>query len=154
MAGISVTGPATVFAWYRFRATFRRRWAGYLGLAVLIGLVGGVALASVTAARRTDASYPRFLASTNPSDLVVQPFTVPAYSPAFAAQLARLPHVRGVAVAVPLTAATLSPGGQLATVLLAHVQIVAPVARARRPVLRPGPDHDAGGPAGRPGPAR
>jgi FtsX-like permease family len=130
MAGIGVTGPATVFAWYRFRATFRRRWAGYLGLAVLIGLVGGVALASVTAARRTDASYPSFLASTNPSDLVVQPFTVPDYSPAFTAELARLPHVRGVAVAVPLTAATLSPSGQLGTVLLAHVQIVAPAARA------------------------
>jgi hypothetical protein len=130
MAGISVTGPATLFAWYRFRATFRRRWAGYLGLAVLIGLVGGVAMASVTAARRTDASYPEFLASTNPSDLVVQPFTAPAYSPGFTAELARLPHVRGVAVAVPLTAATLSPSGQLGTVLLAHVQIVAPVAGA------------------------
>jgi hypothetical protein len=131
MAGIGVTGPATVFAWYRFRATFRRRWAGYLGLAVLIGLVGGVALASVTAARRTDASYPSFLAGTNPSDLVVQPFTVPGYAPGFTAELARLPHVRGVAVAVPLTAATLSPSGQLGTVLLAHVQIVAPVAGAR-----------------------
>ena len=42
---------------------------------MLIGLVGGVAMGSVTAARRTDASYPKFLASTNPSDLVVQPFT-------------------------------------------------------------------------------
>src|SRR3984957_19638419 len=110
MAGIGVTGPATVFAWYRFRATFRRRWAGYLGLAVLIGLVGGVALASVTAARRTDASYPSFLASTNPSDLVVQPFTVPGYSPGFTAELARLPHVRGVAVAVPARAGTPSRG--------------------------------------------
>ena len=28
-------------SWYRFRATFRRRWAGYLTLVVLIGLVGG-----------------------------------------------------------------------------------------------------------------
>ena len=131
MAGISVTGPATLFAWYRFRTTLRRRLAGDLGLAVLIGLVGGVAMASVTAARRTDASYPEFLASTNPSDLMVQPFTTPAYSPGFTAELARLPHVRGVAVAVPLTAATLSPSGQLGTVLLAHVQIVAPVAGAR-----------------------
>ena len=99
---------------------------GYLALAVLIGLVGGVAMASVTAARRTDASYPRFLASTNPSDLVVQPFTVAGLLARLRAQLARLPHVRGVAVAVPLTAATLSPGGQLGTVLLAHVQLAAP----------------------------
>ncbi len=77
----------------------RRRWSGYLGLAVLIGLVGGVAMGSVVAARRTDAPThrrtdapnPKFLASTNPSDLVVQPFTTPAYSPGFVRQLARLP---------------------------------------------------------------
>ena len=54
---------------------------GYLALAVLIGLVGGVAMASVVAARRTDSSYPEFLASTNPSDLIVQPSTPPPYSP-------------------------------------------------------------------------
>ena len=58
---------------YRFRATFGRRWGGYLTLAVLIGLLGGVAMASLVAARRTDSSYPKFLAGTNPSDLIVQP---------------------------------------------------------------------------------
>ncbi|HEV3294560.1 MAG TPA: hypothetical protein VG123_36725, partial [Streptosporangiaceae bacterium] len=123
-----MTGPALRAAWYRFRATFRRRWGGYLALALLIGLVGGVALASMTAARRTYASYPKFLVSTNPSDLVVQPFTSPAYSPAFVAQLARLPHVRGTAVAVPLTALTLRPDGRPGTVLLAHVQLAASLA--------------------------
>ena len=130
--GASVTGPAARgalprLAWYRFRVTFRRRWGGYLALAVLIGLVGGVAMGSMVAARRTDSSYPRFLASTNPSDLVVQPFTSPAYSPGFVRQLARLPHVAGAAVAVPLTAATLTPSGRPATVLLAHVQLAATV---------------------------
>jgi hypothetical protein len=54
---------------YRFRATFRRRWAGYLTLVVLIGIVGGVALASVAGARRTQSSFPTYLASTNPSDM-------------------------------------------------------------------------------------
>lgn len=43
-------------AWYRLRATFRRRLSGYLTLALLVGLVGGVALGSLTAARRTYAS--------------------------------------------------------------------------------------------------
>ena len=121
--------PAAVLrmAAYRFPATFRRRWGGYLALAVLIGLVGGVAMASVTAARRTDSSYPKFLASTNPSDLVVQPFTSPAYSPGFVRQLAGLPNVAGAAVAVPLTAVTLTRGGHLGTVLLAHVQLAATV---------------------------
>ena len=130
--GASVTGPPPRgalprLAWYRFRATFRRRWGGYLALAVLIGLVGGVAMGSVVAARRTDSSYPKFLASTNPSELVVQPFTTPSYSPGFVRQLARLPHVAGAAVAVPLTAATITPSGHLGTVLLAHVQLAATV---------------------------
>ncbi len=59
-------------AWYRFGATFGRRWGGYLSLVLLVGLVGGVALASAAAARRTESSFPVFLASTNPSDLIVQ----------------------------------------------------------------------------------
>jgi hypothetical protein len=42
-------------------------------------------------------------------------------------QLARLPHVNGVAVAVPLSAVTLTPQGKLGTVLLAHVQLAATV---------------------------
>ena len=121
-------GALPRLAWYRFRATFRRRWGGYLALAVLIGLVGGVAMGSMVAARRTDASYPKFLASTNPSDLVVEPFTKTNYSPAFLRQLARLPHVTGVAAAVPLTAATLTASGSLGTVLLAHVQLAGTLA--------------------------
>jgi FtsX-like permease family len=121
-------GPVLRVAAYRFAATFRRRWSGYLALAVLIGLLGGVAMAAVTAARRTDASYPKFLASTNPSDLVVEPFTKTNYSPGFLRQLARLPHVIGVAAAVPLTAATLTPSGNPGTVLLAHVQLAGTLA--------------------------
>jgi hypothetical protein len=47
-----MTGQAARLAWYRFRATFRRRRAGYLGLAVVIGLTAGVAMGSTVAARR------------------------------------------------------------------------------------------------------
>ncbi len=103
-----MNGPVLRVAWYRFRATFRRRWTGYLALALLIGLVGGLAMGAVVAARRTYASYPKFLASTNPSDLVVQPFTKTSYSPGFVRQLSGLPHVRTAAVAVPFTAITLT----------------------------------------------
>jgi hypothetical protein len=127
-----LTSRATTWrvARYRLRATFSRRWGGYLGLVVLIGLIGGVAMGAEVAARRTDASYPRFLASTNPSDLVVQPFTDPAYAPGFVRELARLPHVEGVATAVPFTAATVTRSGKLGTVLLAHVQLAASLAGA------------------------
>ena len=49
-------------AWYRFRATFGRRWGGYLSLALVIGLAGGVALGSAAAAggpsHRSPSSWP------------------------------------------------------------------------------------------------
>lgn len=58
-------------AWYRFRATFRRDVTGYLTVILLIGLIGGVGMASMAAARRTQSSYPTFIASTNPSTLTM-----------------------------------------------------------------------------------
>jgi len=121
-----MTGQMLRVAWYRFRATLRRRWSGYVALAVLTGLVGGVALASVTAARRTDSSYPDFLAGTNPSDLIVQPTTLPPYAPAFLDdQLAGLKHVRNVEATEGFTAATLTRRGGIATFLITQVELVA-----------------------------
>jgi len=64
-------------AWYRYRATFADI-AGYLIIVLLIGLIGGVAMASVSAGRRTQSSYPTFLASTNPSDLTMAVFQAQA----------------------------------------------------------------------------
>ena len=124
MRDASVTGQVPRVAWYRFLATFRRRRNGYLALAVLIGLVGGVALASVVAARRTYSSYPDFLAPTNPSDLIVQPTTLPPYAPAFLGQLGRLPHVSHVETAAGFNAATLTPRGGIATFLITQVELV------------------------------
>ncbi len=68
---------------------------------VLIGLLGGVALGAVAGARRTQASYATYLATTNPSDL--QNFTAfanPAlgssvgYNATTDAKILRLPYVR------------------------------------------------------------
>lgn len=61
-------------AWYRLGATFAHRRGGYLSVVLLIGLIGGIAMASIEAGRRTQSSYPTFLASTNPSDLSVSVF--------------------------------------------------------------------------------
>jgi len=58
-------------AWYRFRATFGRRWGGLLAIVLLVGLIGGLAMGAVAGARRTQSSFPAFLRSTNPSDLLV-----------------------------------------------------------------------------------
>jgi hypothetical protein len=61
-------------AWYRYRATFASQLSGFLSIVLLIGLIGGVAMASVSAGRRTQSSYPTFIASTNPSNLTMAVF--------------------------------------------------------------------------------
>jgi putative ABC transport system permease protein len=119
-----MSGPTVRVAVYRLRATLARRWGGYLALTLLIGLVGGVALGSLTAARRTYASYPAFLASTNPSDLFVLPQTSSA-EPGLVNRLARLPHVRSAEEGEQINAATLSPRGKVQTVLETQVELVA-----------------------------
>jgi ABC-type lipoprotein release transport system permease subunit len=44
------------------RADLRRRWPSWVALAILVGVVGGVALASVAGYRRTSTAMDRFLA--------------------------------------------------------------------------------------------
>jgi len=124
--GIGAPGRGALprVAWYRFRATFRRRLGGYLTLILLVGLVGGVAMGSLIAARRTYASYPKFLASTNPSDLFVLPQTQTP-QPGLVHQLARLPHVRSAEEGEQITAATLTPGGRIKTILETQVELIA-----------------------------
>ncbi len=87
--------------WYRFRATWRRRRNGYLTIVLLIGLVGGLAMASIAAARRTQSSFPTYVASTNPSQIqAFDSYLDPAlgdkagYYPARARAIAHLPHVK------------------------------------------------------------
>ncbi len=48
-----VSGHHAHLAWYRFRREFAHRWAGYVGLVVLVALVGGISLASIAGARTT-----------------------------------------------------------------------------------------------------
>ena len=100
-------------AWYRFTATFGRRWGGYLAIVVLIGMIGGIAMASVAAARRTQSSYPAFLASTNPSDLTMTVYSTGSGrpGPSLTAKIARLADVRHVASLVTPPFLPLTPHG-------------------------------------------
>jgi hypothetical protein len=82
-------------AWYRFAVTFSRRRSGYLTLILLIGLIGGIAMGSVAAARRTQSSYATFLAATRPSDLGLS-----VQGQNLTAKLARLPGVQRVEAAL------------------------------------------------------
>jgi hypothetical protein len=95
-------------AWFRFRAYGRDRWPAYLSLVLLIGLVGGVALGSVAAARRTQSAFPAFLASTNPSDLDIDNGT---YDPKLLKQVAALPLVTSVQPYVSLNIYPVKPNG-------------------------------------------
>ena len=51
------------------RAGVRGRWRSALGLAILIGLAAGTALALAAGANRTDTAYPRFLRSQRAWDV-------------------------------------------------------------------------------------
>lgn len=98
-----MTRPAGRLAWYRFRTTFRRRWGGYLAIVILIGLMGGLAMGSIAAARRTESSFTVYWSSANPPNLVgVTGVLNPSigshygYDPAVLQAIARLPHVKDV----------------------------------------------------------
>ncbi len=112
-----VTGEALHVAWYRFRATFRRRRGGYLAIVVLVGLVGGVAMGALAAARRTQSSFAAYVASTDPSNLDVSIFSGfnggsgATYSTAATEKIAALPGVRHVEGGINLVATPLLPDG-------------------------------------------
>jgi hypothetical protein len=101
--------------WYRFRVTFSRRWRGDLALLLLIGIVGGLALGSLAAARRTASSFPVYLKSTDPSDLSLE--IIPtngngSYSAALTNEIAHLPHVKRVeAASLGLDLVSVAPDG-------------------------------------------
>ena len=105
-------------AGYRMRATFRRRWTGYLSLVLLVGLLGGLGMAGMAGARRTQSSFSTFVASTNPSELSVSIYgaTPTGSNPgseagtALTRRVAHLPHVRSVVTGIVLTGAPLVAG--------------------------------------------
>jgi hypothetical protein len=98
-----MSGEALRVAWLWFRGTFGRRWSGYLSIVLLVGLVGGVAMGVVAAARRTQSSFPELAARTDFSGLYfVDSVYNPAngldagYLPGLIRPIARLPHVKQV----------------------------------------------------------
>lgn len=90
--------------WYRFRTTLARRWGGYLSIVLLVGLLGGLAMGAIAGARRTQSSFPAYLASVNASDLQIGtalydpqiPGFTKSYDPGIVEQIARLRYVKQV----------------------------------------------------------
>jgi hypothetical protein len=83
------------------------RWRSWAGLALLVGLAGGVVLAVAAGARRTDTAYPRFLQASKAADVLVSPQGT-GFGGYYDA-LGRLPDVRVVA---PLAGPQVVPLGQ------------------------------------------
>lgn len=97
---------------YRFAVTWKRQRGSYLALVLLIGLVGGIALWSIAAARRTASSFSTFLAGTNPSALTIVPAGgLAGYSPSLIDRIRELPHVEHVESYVGLNASIIKSGG-------------------------------------------
>jgi ABC-type antimicrobial peptide transport system permease subunit len=92
-----VLGAVVRVTSFRLGPTLRRRWAGYLTLVILVGLVGGIALSALAGARRTQSSYPVYLASTHPTDAEIfsefEPVTGVGFSAKVNDAIARVPGV-------------------------------------------------------------
>ncbi len=105
-------------SWYRFRATFRQDRGSYLTMVLLLGLLGGLAMGSVAAARRTQSSFAALVGTTNPSQIDVSTAIASpgigngqGYDPAIVRLISQIPHVTAVASAVGVNAEPLSPAG-------------------------------------------
>ncbi|HEX6857965.1 MAG TPA: ABC transporter permease [Streptosporangiaceae bacterium] len=95
---------------YRLRGVLRRGRAGYLAIVLITGLLGGVAMGSVAAARRTQSAFPRILAASNPSDLDVDPGR---YTPQIMRKIAAMRHVTAARAYVAILGLRQSPDGSV-----------------------------------------
>jgi hypothetical protein len=80
-------------------------------LVLLVALLGGLAIGAAIAARRTQSSFPRFLASTNPSALTATTFTNGGYDAAVVHSIRRIRGVKSVESVAGLAVAPLDPNG-------------------------------------------
>ncbi len=92
--------------WARARTELCLRWRATVALAVLVGLVGGVALFGVAAYRRTASAMDRFLAYSRPNDVYV------AGDDLDLAAVEALPQVAGADSLAYFLMAPSTPGGE------------------------------------------
>ena len=111
-----MTAHTLQFSWYRVRTTLRSDWTAYLAVLLLVGLVGGLAMAAIAGARRTQSAFPAYLSATRSSDMRLQTYYVSSQSglggASLTERLARLPQVASVATAPNLLIVPLGPNGK------------------------------------------
>ena len=94
--------------WLRLRAELRQQWRTALALAVLLGLIAGIALTAAAGARRTATAYPRFLRQSHAADLLVTPARSGFHG--YFRAVARLPEVASADAAAFLQMSLPVPG--------------------------------------------
>jgi hypothetical protein len=109
----------------------RRRWRGWLGLALIIGLFAGAVEAAAAGARRTDSAYPQLVTWSRAPDVLIysQP-SEPAFADLAPAALVRLPQVTaGAALATfvavnPAVITLIAPAGDQVPAVLWHRKLL------------------------------
>ena len=134
--------------WLALRADLRVRWRAMAGLALLLGLIGGVVLTAAAGARRTDTAYPRLLQWARAAQVIIVPTGNGLPSVYFTA-LGRLPQVAAMSTTGLYQAVLPTRRGQQLVPRGGHVQ---PRPRAGN-LGRPGQDPGRAGRSarGRPG---
>ena len=87
----------------------RAGWRGWTGLALIIALAGGAVLTAAAGASRTDTAYPRFLAQSRASDVLVAP--AGSGVAGFDAAVGTLPGVKASAALVGINAGPVTAEG-------------------------------------------
>jgi putative ABC transport system permease protein len=93
----------------------RARWRAWTGLALIIALAGGAVLAAAAGASRTDSAYPRFLAQSRASDVLVSP--AGNGTTGYNAAVGALPGVAASAAVVGINALPVTGSGVMAASL-------------------------------------
>src|SRR6266487_29749 len=94
----------------RLRAEIRSHLAATVALVLLVGIAGGVVIATGAGARRTDTAYPRFLRASHAADVLVSPNATGFKG--FYQDIERLPEVERAGAEANVYLIHLSPSGQ------------------------------------------
>ncbi len=87
----------------------RTRWRSWAATALLVGVLGGAALAAASGARRTQTAYPRMVAATRDGDVLVSPDT--AGLAGFYDDVAHLPEVTALGASAGVGVVALDQAG-------------------------------------------
>src|SRR5689334_517954 len=98
----------------RLRSELRIRWRAWLGLAVVIGLAGAVAVAAAAGARRTETAYPRFVQAQDGYDLITGGFPDTVDPARALARMEAMPEVREWARVDVAASSAILPSGRVA----------------------------------------